>query len=136
MSTQRSRTATSVERGMPPSSSKRQPIRSSTKAVSTVSKPPICSRRSTGSSTPSQPTNDSPLGPVWPRLTVRLQTDAPPPAPARILGAMKTILVVDDERNIVDLLRLYLEKEGFGVVAAADGEQALALQRRHDPDLV
>ena len=40
---------------------------------------------------------------------------------------MKTILVVDDERNIVDLVRLYLEKEGFAVVAAADGEEALAL---------
>ncbi len=49
---------------------------------------------------------------------------------------MKTILVVDDERNIVDLLRLYLEKEGFAVIAAGDGEEALALHRRHDPDLV
>jgi DNA-binding response OmpR family regulator len=49
---------------------------------------------------------------------------------------MKTILVVDDERNIVDLVRLYLEKEGFAVVAAGDGEEALALVRRHDPDLV
>ena len=49
---------------------------------------------------------------------------------------MKTILVVDDERNIVDLLRLYLEKEGFAVLSAADGEEALALHRRHEPDLV
>jgi two-component system alkaline phosphatase synthesis response regulator PhoP len=49
---------------------------------------------------------------------------------------MKTILVVDDERNIVDLLRLYLEKEGFAVAAAYDGEEALALHVRHDPDLV
>ena len=49
---------------------------------------------------------------------------------------MKSILVVDDERNIVDLLRLYLEKEGFAVIAAGDGEQALALQQRHEPDLV
>jgi DNA-binding response OmpR family regulator len=54
----------------------------------------------------------------------------------RILDRMKTILVVDDERNIVDLLRLYLEKEGLGVVAAADGEEALALHARFDPDLV
>ncbi len=53
-----------------------------------------------------------------------------------MLAPMKTILVVDDERNIVDLLRLYLEKEGFAVVAAADGEEGLALHRRHDPDLV
>ena len=49
---------------------------------------------------------------------------------------MKTILVVDDERNIVDLLRLYLEKEGYAVAAAFDGEEALVLHARHDPDLV
>ena len=49
---------------------------------------------------------------------------------------MKTILVVDDERNIVDLVRLYLEKEGFAVVTAVDGEAALVALDRHDPDLV
>jgi DNA-binding response OmpR family regulator len=49
---------------------------------------------------------------------------------------MKTILVVDDERHIVDLVRLYLEKEGFGVVAAGTGPEALAAHARHDPDLV
>jgi DNA-binding response OmpR family regulator len=49
---------------------------------------------------------------------------------------VKTVLVVDDERHIVDLVRLYLEKEGFAVVAAADGEQALALHQRQEPDLV
>src|SRR6185369_53987 len=57
-------------------------------------------------------------------------------AAERILAAVKTILVVDDERNIVDLVRLYLEKEGFAVIAAADGEEGLALHARHDPDLV
>jgi DNA-binding response OmpR family regulator len=49
---------------------------------------------------------------------------------------MRTILVVDDERNIVELVRLYLEKEGFSVVAASDGEQALVQFDRSDPDLV
>ena len=49
---------------------------------------------------------------------------------------MKSVLVVDDERHIVDLVRLYLEKEGYGVVSASDGEEALALHLRHDPDLV
>ena len=49
---------------------------------------------------------------------------------------MKRILVVDDEANIVELLRLYLEKEGFAVIAARDGDEALALHLRHDPDLV
>ena len=55
---------------------------------------------------------------------------------AGILAAVKTILVVDDERNIVDLVRLYLEKDGFAVLAAGDGETALAMHARHDPDLV
>ena len=49
---------------------------------------------------------------------------------------MKSILVVDDERNIVELVRLYLEKEGFTVHAAADGEQALVQFDRTAPDLV
>jgi len=49
---------------------------------------------------------------------------------------VKSILVVDDERNIVELLRLYLEKEGLAVIAAGDGEEALQLHQRHDPDLV
>ncbi len=49
---------------------------------------------------------------------------------------MKTILVVDDEGNIVELVRLYLETEGYSVVTAADGEKALEMYERHDPDLV
>jgi two-component system alkaline phosphatase synthesis response regulator PhoP len=49
---------------------------------------------------------------------------------------MKTVLVVDDERNIVELVRLYLEKEGFAVVTASDGEQALVQYERTGPDLV
>jgi DNA-binding response OmpR family regulator len=53
-----------------------------------------------------------------------------------ILGSVKTVLVVDDERNIVDLVRLYLEKEGMRVVAASDGRQALDAFARHAPDLV
>ena len=57
-------------------------------------------------------------------------------SPGRRLAAMKRILVVDDEPNIVELLRLYLEKEGFAVIAAHDGDEGLALHDRHDPDLV
>jgi two-component system, OmpR family, alkaline phosphatase synthesis response regulator PhoP len=49
---------------------------------------------------------------------------------------MKTVLVVEDERHIVELVRLYLEKEGYGVIPASDGEEALALHDRHDPDFV
>jgi DNA-binding response OmpR family regulator len=53
-----------------------------------------------------------------------------------MLAPVKTILVVDDERNIVELLRLYLEQEGWSVLSAYDGEEALALHKRHEPDLV
>ncbi|RLT28255.1 MAG: DNA-binding response regulator [Chloroflexi bacterium] len=46
------------------------------------------------------------------------------------------ILVADDEQNIVRLLRLYLRNEGFEVVAAADGKQALERFGSESPDLV
>jgi len=46
------------------------------------------------------------------------------------------ILVVDDEPQIVDLLRSYLRREGFDVDEAGDGEAALAACARRRPDLV
>jgi DNA-binding response OmpR family regulator len=48
----------------------------------------------------------------------------------------QTILIVDDEPQIVKVLRGYLEKAGFRVVFAADGRQALAQHLRERPDLV
>ncbi len=50
--------------------------------------------------------------------------------------AGETILVVDDEANIVQLARLYLEREGFHVEAARDGRQALDQIARLRPALV
>jgi DNA-binding response OmpR family regulator len=50
--------------------------------------------------------------------------------------ASELILVVDDEPNIVELVKLYLEQEGFRVVEAADGPSALEAVQRHNPDLV
>ncbi len=49
---------------------------------------------------------------------------------------MKTVLVVDDTPNIVELLRLYLEDAGYRVVAATDGPAGLEAHRRESPDLV
>jgi DNA-binding response OmpR family regulator len=49
---------------------------------------------------------------------------------------MPTLLVVDDERSLVDLLRNYLEAEGFTVLAAYDGPSALDQVRAAQPDLV
>ena len=46
------------------------------------------------------------------------------------------VLVVDDDREILRLLRAYLEREGFQVVVALDGEEALHALRREKPDLV
>lgn len=47
-----------------------------------------------------------------------------------------TILVVDDERKIRDLVRSYLELEGYSVLVADSGERALESVSRADPDLV
>ncbi len=46
------------------------------------------------------------------------------------------ILIVDDDTNICELLRLYIEKEGFSTAIAYDGEQALELFNREQPNLV
>ena len=48
----------------------------------------------------------------------------------------ETILVVDDERNIIELARLYLEKEGYRVESASDGGVALDKARTLNPALV
>src|SRR5579859_1762967 len=50
--------------------------------------------------------------------------------------AMTTVLVVDDEANLVDLLRGYLEREGFVVATASDGPTAVDTARAIQPDLV
>ena len=46
------------------------------------------------------------------------------------------IMVVDDDSNICELLRLYLEKEGFTAVVMPDGERALAAFDGEQPDLI
>ena len=50
--------------------------------------------------------------------------------------AGERILVVDDEPNIVDLARMYLEKEGYRVESASDGAQALASIQAREPALI
>lgn len=46
------------------------------------------------------------------------------------------ILIVDDDTNICELLRLYIEKEGFSTVIAYDGEQAISLFNQEQPNLI
>jgi two-component system response regulator MprA len=49
---------------------------------------------------------------------------------------MTTILVVDDDRKITDMLRRTLAYEGYAVTTAADGNEALTKAQTHRPDLV
>ena len=48
----------------------------------------------------------------------------------------KTILVVDDEPRLVSLVEAYLAQEGFKVLSAGDGQDALFLARQEKPDLI
>jgi DNA-binding response OmpR family regulator len=50
--------------------------------------------------------------------------------------SQRTILVVDDDPRTVEIVRLRLERDGFRVWAAADGEAALAAVRARSPDLI
>jgi len=49
---------------------------------------------------------------------------------------MKTILVVDDEAKITQLLRDYLERAGYAVISARDGRTALSQAQSEKPDLI
>lgn len=46
------------------------------------------------------------------------------------------VLVVDDDKNICELLRLYLENEGYGVILAHDGEEAVVKFNALKPDII
>ena len=46
------------------------------------------------------------------------------------------VLIVDDEENICELVRLYIEKEGFDAIIANDGQEAVAKFNKEKPDLI
>ena len=48
----------------------------------------------------------------------------------------KSVLIVEDDQNIADLLRLYLEKEGYVAAIASDGGAGVEMFRKLQPDLV
>lgn len=48
----------------------------------------------------------------------------------------QTILVVDDEQDILDLIEYNLQQEGFEVLKADDGQEGIAMAREHNPDLM
>ena len=50
--------------------------------------------------------------------------------------AHKKILVADDEKKIVDIVKAYLERDGYKVIVAYDGRLALHMARSESPDLI
>ncbi|MDD3626047.1 MAG: response regulator [bacterium] len=48
----------------------------------------------------------------------------------------KTILVIDDEKDIIDVLRLYLEEKNFNIIASETGYQGIEFARVYKPDLI
>src|SRR5699024_9249647 len=52
-----------------------------------------------------------------------------------IMAATK-ILIADDDKNICELLRLYLAKEGYETILAYDGEQAIQAAEKEKPDMI
>jgi CheY-like chemotaxis protein len=64
------------------------------------------------------------------------QTDTDKAAQQRIERMAQTVLVADDEPEIVKLVRAYLEEAGYRVVTANDGREALLVIRHEKPDLV
>jgi DNA-binding response OmpR family regulator len=51
-------------------------------------------------------------------------------------SGQKLALIIEDDRNTAGLLRVYLEREGFDVLAAGDGESGISLAEHRNPDIV
>lgn len=52
------------------------------------------------------------------------------------MSSMQTILVVDDEEDILEILRYNLEKEGYKTIMARNGVEAVQMAKRNRPDLI
>ena len=48
----------------------------------------------------------------------------------------RKILIVDDEKNIVDIIAFNLKKEGYTVITATDGEEGVQKAMEENPDLI
>ena len=51
-------------------------------------------------------------------------------------SGQKLALIIEDDRNTAGLLRVYLEREGFHVLTAGDGETGVSLAEHRTPDIV
>jgi DNA-binding response OmpR family regulator len=70
-----------------------------------------------------------------PTAARRAETDLRAPAPEP-QSKSKTVMVVDDEKRLVSLVESYLQQEGYRVVTAYDGREALQAAQANPPDLI
>lgn len=70
------------------------------------------------------------------RSDSRSPLSAGQPASSSSTAKKRTILVVDDEKDLVDLITYNLQRNGYHVVCALNGTEALELAQKHVPDLV
>ena len=56
--------------------------------------------------------------------------------PKKKNNIMKTILIIDDEKELVGYLSMFIEKKGFNVLSAATGEEGSKLYKQNRPDCV
>jgi DNA-binding response OmpR family regulator len=75
-------------------------------------------------------------GPFYARLAVGLPRQEHMATEAADKTAAKRILIVDDDAEIVESIRLALEARGYKILVARDGNQGLAMAEREDPDLL
>jgi DNA-binding response OmpR family regulator len=71
-----------------------------------------------------------------PSIPIRLVREQMDEDSVALMAAPKKILVVDDEKKIAKLVKDYLEKAGFQVIIATDGQEAIAIFRRERPNMV
>ena len=75
-------------------------------------------------------------GTPWDSRSISTHATDPPPTPARATDRAARILVVDDERSMRELLAIVLGREGYEVVVAENGRQALDELERRPVDLL
>src|SRR3954468_13969161 len=69
--------------------------------------------------------------------TIRRPIEGPPEAGVRAMAsAPKTILLVDDDNEIIESMRTVLENKGYRIIVARDGNAGLTVAERESPDLI
>jgi len=68
----------------------------------------------------------------WPEVDEPAEVSPAEGSPLRTVDGIETVLLVDDEPGVRELVRKLLERHGYRVLAATDGADALAIEKQHD----